>query len=94
MRPSFLLTALLLGAALAFGASPARAQVTINIGRPAPPPQVIVVREAHPAKHKHKKKHYYRHHYQARPVLLVPAQPVYYAPHGKHHGRGRGHGRH
>jgi hypothetical protein len=89
MRPSFLLTALLAGAALAFSAAPARAQVTINIGRPAPPP-VVVLREAHPVKYKHKKRHYY----QPQPVLLVPAKGGYYAPHGKHNGRGRGHGRH
>ncbi|MBX0291716.1 hypothetical protein K3G63_14795 [Hymenobacter sp. HSC-4F20] len=88
--------ALLAGAALLLDAAPAQAQVTINIGRPAPPPPVVVVREARPAKHwKHR-----RHYYQPRPVMLVPAQPVYYAPRGyghgsKHgHGRGHGHGRH
>ncbi|KUG05837.1 hypothetical protein ASU33_00150 [Solirubrum puertoriconensis] len=90
MRPSFLFSALLAGAALAFSAAPARAQVTINIGRPAPPP-VVVVREVHPVKYKHKK---HRHHYRAQPVMLVPAQPVYYGPKGGHRGRGHGHGRH
>ncbi|MCC3156219.1 hypothetical protein LJ737_03170 [Hymenobacter sp. 15J16-1T3B] len=94
MRHSLLLAPLLVGAALAFSATPARAQVTINIGTPPPPP-VVVVREVHPVKVKYKKHH--RHYYQPRPVMLVPAQPVYYVPAGhpgRGHGRGHGHGRH
>ncbi|AYA37851.1 hypothetical protein D3Y59_12840 [Hymenobacter oligotrophus] len=72
---------------MAFSAAPARAQVTINIGRPAP----VVVREVDPVKYKYKKHRYYS---RPRPVMLVPAQPVYYGPKGGHRSRGHGHGRH
>lgn len=95
MLKAFPFAAFLAGAALVLRAAPAQAQVTINIGRPAPPP-VVVVREARPAKHWKPRRHYY----QPRPVLLVPAQPGYYAPRGAYygprhgHGRGHGHGRH
>ncbi|MBT9392958.1 hypothetical protein KLP40_07275 [Hymenobacter sp. NST-14] len=87
--------AFLLFMALLLGAAPARAQVIINVGRPAPPP-VVVVREAHyPKKYKGHKHRYYR----PQPVVVVPARrayyapaPVYYAPRGKGHGHGGGHG--
>ncbi|WP_303309814.1 hypothetical protein [Hymenobacter sp. BT730] len=89
MLKIFFLTAFLVVSLLALSATPANAQVTINIGRPAPPP-VIVVREAHhPKKWKGPKRHYY----QARPVMVVPARPVYYAPSGAYYGGGRGHGK-
>ncbi|RSK43747.1 hypothetical protein [Hymenobacter rigui] len=87
--PKFFLPAALLTAAALVFAAPARAQVIINVGRPAPPPPVVVVREYHqPRKWKAPKRYYY----QPRPVMLVPAQPVYYAPRGYGHGHGRGHG--
>lgn len=93
MLKSFLAAAGLTVAALALSPTSAHAQVTINIGRPAP--QYVVVREAHPVKkYKYKApKHYYR---PAGPVMLVPARPVYYAPsgHGHGHGHGKGKGRH
>lgn len=75
-------------AALGLSAAPASAQVTINIGRPAP--QYVVVREARPVKKYKAPKHYYR---STRPVLLVPAAPGYYTPR-RSHGHGHGKGRH
>lgn len=91
MLKSLLAAAGLTVAALALSPTSAHAQVTINIGRPAP--QYVVVREAHPVKVKKNKapKHYYS---QPRPVLLVPAGPAYYGPPGHGHGHGRGKGRH
>jgi hypothetical protein len=89
MRSSLLVAAGLTVAALALGTTSAQAQVTINIGRPAP--QYVVVREARPVKK------YKAPKYKKGAVLLVPARRVYYAPHGhgRHgHGRGRGKGRH
>jgi hypothetical protein len=91
MLKSLLAAAGLTVAALVLAPSSAHAQVTINIGRPAP--QYVVVHEARPVKVKKYKapKHYYR---PAGPVMLVPAGPAYYGPPGHGHGRGRGHGRH
>ncbi|QJX46644.1 hypothetical protein HMJ29_06710 [Hymenobacter taeanensis] len=91
MMKGFLAAAGLTVAALALSPTSAHAQVTINIGRPAP--QYVVVREARPVKkYKYKApKHYYR---PAGPVLLVPAGPAYYGPPGHGHGHGRGKGRH
>ncbi|TGE09479.1 hypothetical protein [Hymenobacter fodinae] len=92
MLKSFLAAAGLTITAVVLSATAAQAQVTINIGRPAP--QYVVVREARPVKvKKYKAPKYY---YQPRPVMLVPAGPAYYGPpgHGHGHGRGRGHGRH
>ncbi|RSK31250.1 hypothetical protein EI290_14365 [Hymenobacter metallilatus] len=83
--------AFLVVAALLLQAAPARAQVIINVGRPAPPPVVVVRETRYPKKWKG-----HKHYYQPRPVLLVPAQPVYYAPrgyHGSKHGHGHGHGK-
>ncbi|ALD22264.1 MULTISPECIES: hypothetical protein [unclassified Hymenobacter] len=89
MLKIFSLAAFLVAAILGLSATPASAQVTINIGRPAPPP-VIVVREVHHPKKAKGPKHYY---YQPRPVMVVPARPVYYAPRGAYYGGGRGHGK-
>lgn len=90
MLKSLLAAAGLTVAALALSPTSAHAQVTINIGQPAP--QYVVVREARPVKvKKYKAPKYY---YQPRPVLLVPARPVYYGPPGHGHGHGRGKGRH
>ena len=92
MLKSLLVAAGLTVAALALSSTSAHAQVTINIGRPAP--QYVVVREARPVKkykHKAPKHKYYR---PAGPVMLVPAGPAYYAPRGNGHGRGHGKGRH
>ena len=80
--------------ALLLGAAPAEAQVIINVGRPAPPPPVVIVREAHYPK---KYKGHHRRYYQPRPVVVVPARPVYYAPAPVYYaprGYGHGHGRH
>ena len=92
MRNALSAAALLTLAALALTATPARAQININIGPPAP--QYVVVREVRPAK----KWKAPKHHKGA--VLLVPAGPGYYAPRGpvyyapRGYGRGKGHGRH
>ncbi|MDF7812602.1 hypothetical protein [Hymenobacter sp. YC55] len=84
MIKSLLATAALTVAALALGSTSAHAQVTINIGTPAP--RYVVVEKAHPVKHRHPK-------YKSGAVMLVPAGPAYYAPRGNN-GRGRGRGRH
>ncbi|RYU81000.1 hypothetical protein [Hymenobacter persicinus] len=73
-------------AALALSATPARAQININIGPPAP--QYVVVREARPVKKWKGPK------YRKGAVLLVPAGPAYYYDRGHGHGHGRGRGRH
>ncbi|UPL48933.1 hypothetical protein [Hymenobacter sublimis] len=87
MMKSFLAAALLTLAALALSPTSAQAQVSINIGRPAP--QYVVVHEARPVKK------YKAPKYKKGTVLLVPAGPAYYAPRGGHgHGHGRGKGRH
>jgi hypothetical protein len=82
MPKAFPAAALLTLGALAWSAAPARAQININIGTPAP--QYVVVHEVHPVKKPKGPK------YKKGTVLLVPAGPVYYAPRG----RGRGHGKH
>ncbi|UOQ66151.1 hypothetical protein [Hymenobacter volaticus] len=84
MIKSLLKAAGLAVAILALGTTSAHAQVTINIGTPAP--RYVVVEKAHPVKRKHPK-------YKSGAVMLVPAGPAYYAPRGNN-GRGRGKGRH
>ena len=85
---SFFAAASLTVAAFAFSTAPAHAQVTINIGRPAP--QYVVVHEVHTVKK------YKAPKCKKGAVMLVPARPVYYVPreHGHGHGHGHGKGRH
>ncbi|GAA3945590.1 hypothetical protein [Hymenobacter algoricola] len=84
MLKAFPAAALLTLAALALSATPARAQININIGPPAP--RYVVVHEARPVKK------YKAPKYKKGTVLLVPAGPAYY--YGRGHGHGRGKGRH
>lgn len=72
-------------AALALQATPAKAQININIGQPAP--QYVVVHEVRSVKK------YKAPKQKKGTVLLVPAQPVYVVPRGHGHGHGHGHGK-